>query len=318
MAASFDNIDHHTVMTRLRRRVGDRKVCRVVLAFLKAGILDHGVFRRTNTGTPQGGILSPLLANIVLSAIEERYGRYVKWSRRKDGKPYVRPGYELRKFRHRERVAGRPVYLPIRYADDFVVLVTGSEEQARAEKETLRAFLQEELKLGLSEEKTHVTDLTKGFIFLGHRVRLRWDDRWGYWPRLEIPKDRIKDFRRRIKQRTSRRRVHERLQDVIDDLNPLLLGWGRFYQHCYNAKAIFARIDHYVWDRLWRWLKKKHPKTPRRRIYRTYWKRLPNRNRSVWTDTRPVAIVADLKVGRHDLVKLRYPDYAMDTGKPGA
>jgi hypothetical protein len=293
-------------------------VCRVVLAFLKAGILDRGAFRRTNTGTPQGGILSPLLANIVLSAIEERYGRYVKWSRRKDGKPYVRPGYELRKFRHRERVAGRPVYLPIRYADDFVVLVTGSEEQARFEKETLRAFLQEELKLSLSEEKTHVTDLTKGFIFLGHRVRLRWDDRWGYWPRLEIPKDRIKDFRRRIKQRTSRRCVHKSLQDVIDDLNPLLLGWGRFYQHCYNAKAIFARMDHYVWDRLWRWLKKKHPKTPRRRIYRTYWKRLPNRNRSVWTEKRPTAIMADLKVGRHDLVKLRYPDYAMDTGKPGA
>jgi RNA-directed DNA polymerase len=314
----FDNIDHHTVMTRLRRRVADRKVCRVVLAFLKAGILDRGAFRRTKTGTPQGGILSPLLANIVLSAIEERYGRYVKWSRRKDGKPYVRPGYELRKFRHRERVAGRPVYLPIRYADDFVVLVTGSEEQARFEKETLRTFLQEELKLSLSEEKTHVTDLTKGFIFLGHRVRLRWDDRWGYWPRLEIPKERIKEFRRRIKQRTSRRCVHKSLQDVIDDLNPLLLGWGRFYQHCYNAKAIFARMDHYVWDRLWRWLKKKHPKTPRRRIYRTYWKRLPNRRRSVWTEKRPVAIMADLKVGRHDLVKLRYPDYAMDTGKPGA
>ena len=116
----FDNIDHHTVMTRLRRRIGDRKVCQVVLAFLKAGLLDNGAFRRTERGTPQGGILSPLLANIVLAAIEDLYGRYVRWSRRKDGKPYVRPGTELRKFRHRERKAGRPVYLPIRYADDCV------------------------------------------------------------------------------------------------------------------------------------------------------------------------------------------------------
>ncbi len=73
-----------------------------------------------------------------------------------------------------------------------------------------------------------------------------------------------------------------------------------------------------MWGRLWRWLKKKHPKTSRRRIYRKYWKRLPNRNRSVWTDERPVAIVADLKVGRHNLIKLRYPDYAMDAEKPGA
>lgn len=314
----FDNIDHHTVMTRLRRRIKDRKVCQVVLAFLKAGILERGAFQRTDTGTPQGGILSPLLANIVLSAIEERYHRYVKWSRRKDGQPYVRPGDELRKFRHRERKAGRPVYLPIRYADDFVVLVTGSEDQARAEKDALAAFLAEDLKLTLAEEKTHVTDLTKGFIFLSHRVRLRWDDRWGYWPRLEIPKDRIKGLHRRIKQLTTRCSILKSLQDIIDEINPLLMGWGRYYQHCYNAKAIFHRIDYYVWDRLWRWLKKKHPKTSRRQIYRKYWKRLPNRNRSIWTDLRPVAIMADLKVGRHDLIKLRYPDYAMDTGKPGA
>lgn len=314
----FDNIDHHTVMTRLRRRVKDRKVCRVVLAMLKAGILEQGAFQRTETGTPQGGILSPLLANVVLSAIEERYDRYVKWSRRQDGQPYARPGYELRKFRHRERKAGRPVYLPIRYADDFVVLVTGTQEQARAEKEDLAAFLAGELKLTLAEEKTHVTDLTQGFQFLGHRVRLRWDDRWGYWPRLEIPKDRIKDLHRRIKQLTPRRSILKRLQDIIDELNPLLLGWGRYYQHCYNAKAIFHRNDYYVWDRLWRWLKKKYPKTSRRQIYRQYWKRLPNRNRSVWTDFRPVALMADLKVGRHDLSKLSYPDYALNTGKPGA
>jgi RNA-directed DNA polymerase len=255
-------------------------------------------------------VLSPLLANIVLSTIEERYDRYVKWSRRKDGKPYVRPGYELRKFRHRERKAGRPVFLPIRYADDFVVLVTGTEEQTRDEKDALAAFLQEELKLTLSPEKTHVTALTEGFIFLGHRVRLRWDDRWGYWPRLEIPKDRIKDFRRRIKLRTNRHHIHLSLQDVIDDLNPILMGWGRFYQHCYGAKAVFTLLDHYVWDRIWRWLKKKHPKTPQRVLYRRYWRRLPFRNRSVWTDIRPVSIMADLKVGRHNLISLRYPDYA--------
>jgi hypothetical protein len=67
------------------------------------------------------------------------------------------------------------VFLPIRYADDFVVLVTGTEEQARAEKEELAVFLREEMKLTLSPEKTHVTSLTEGFVFLGHRVRLRWD-----------------------------------------------------------------------------------------------------------------------------------------------
>jgi group II intron reverse transcriptase/maturase len=314
----FDNIDHHAVMTRLRRRVRDHKVGRLVRAFLKAGILHQGVFRHTKRGTPQGGILSPLLANIVLSAIEERYGRFTKWSRRKDGKPYAHPGQELRKHRRRERKAGRTVFLPIRYADDFVILVYGTEEHAHIEKEALAVFLEEELKLTLSPEKTQVTALTKGFLFLGHRIRLRWHDHCGYWPRLEIPKDRIKDLRRRIKHLTTRRRILLALQDIIDDINPLLMGWGRYYQHCYGAKSVFQRMDHYVWDRIWRWLKKKHPRTSRRRVYRKYWKRLPNRNRSIWTDETPVAIVADLKVGRHNLARLEYPDYAMDTGKPGA
>jgi len=99
-------------------------------------------------------------------------------------------------------------------------------------------------------------------------------------------------------------------QEVIDALNPVLLGWGRFYQHCYGAKQVFSRIDHYVWDRLRRWLRKKYPKTPRLVIRRRYWRRLPGRARYRWVDQRPVAIVADLKVGRHDLLKMRMPDYA--------
>jgi hypothetical protein len=277
---------------------------------LKAGVLSESALVRTKAGTPQGGVLSPLLANITLSVIEERYARYVKWSRRKDGKPYVRPGNELRKFRHREREAGRPVYLPIRYADDFVVLVTGTKEHASAEKDALAGFLADDLKLTLSPEKTRITALTEGFTFLGHRVRLRWDDRWGYWPRIEIPKHRIKDIRYRIKQWTTLGRQRLSFQQVIDDLNPLLLGWGRFYQHCYGAKTVFAKIDHYVWDRLRRWLRKKFPKTSRMAIRRRYWRKLPDRNRYCWIDQRPVAFVADLKVGRHNLVRLRYPAYA--------
>jgi group II intron reverse transcriptase/maturase len=305
----FDNIDHHHVMTRLRRRVVDLRVTRLVRTFLKAGVLSEGAFMRTDAGTPQGGILSPLLANITLARIEERYTRYVSPRLTRDGRPYARPGDAIRKFRHYERKAGRPVFLPIRYADDFVVLVNGTEEQARAEKEALAALLRDEMKLTLSPEKTRITALTEGFEFLGHRVRLRWDDRWGYWPRIEIPKARIKDFRYRIKQHTTRGHTRLSFQEVIDALNPVLLGWGRFYQHCYGAKQVFTRIDHYVWDRLRRWLRKKFPKTPRLAIRRRYWRRLEGRARYRWVDKRPVAIVADLKVGRHDLLSMGSPDY---------
>jgi hypothetical protein len=72
-------------------------------------------------------------------------------------------------------------------------------------------------------------------------------------------------------------------------------------------KTVFAKIDHYVWDRLRRWLRKKFPKTSRMAIRRRYWRKLPDRNRYCWIDQRPVAFVADLKVGRHNLVRLRYP-----------
>lgn len=314
----FDNIDHHSVMVRVRKRVADVKVCRLVRAFLKAGVLSEGSFLRTSSGTPQGGILSPLLANIVLTAIEERYTRFLV-ARPKRTEKHARPGDAIRIYRHNERKAGRPVFLPIRYADDFVVLVSGEERHARLEKEELARYLADELKLTLSDEKTRVTSLTEGFLFLGHRVRIRWDERWGHWPRIEIPKDKVKDLRYEIKQLTNRGHTHLAFQQVIDALNPVLLGWGRFYQHCYGAKKVFSRVDHYVWDRLRRWLRKKNPMMPRLEIRRRYWRRLGNRPRFRWVDRRPVAIVADLKVGRHKLGTLRYPDYAsLDTGEPGA
>jgi group II intron reverse transcriptase/maturase len=307
----FDNIDHHRVMAALRERIRDVKVGRVVRAHLKAGVLSEETFLRTPAGTPQGGILSPLLANVVLSAIERRYERFIAPRRTRDGKAYARPGDAIRRFRHFERKAGRPVFLPVRYADDFVVLVAGTEDCARAEKEELACYLREELKLTLSEEKTRVRALTEGFQFLGHRVRIRWDERWGYWPRIEIPKEKINDLRYRIKQMTNRGHTHRSFQEVIDALNPVLRGWGYFYQHCYYAKDHFSRVDHYVWDRLRRWLRKKYPKSPRLEVRRRYWRRIGDRPRFRWVDERPVFIVSDIKVRRHSLAKLGYPDYAM-------
>ena len=223
----------------------------------------------------------------------------------------------MRNFRYLERKKGRLVLLPIRYADDFVILVSGTREQAEAEKQSLARFLHETLRLTLSPEKTHVTGLEDGFEFLGHRVRLRWDDRWGYWPRIEIPRDKIKSVRYRIKQMTARGHLHLSFQEVIDALNPVLLGWARFYQHCYGAKVVFTQTDHYVWDRLCRWLRRKHRGASHRELRRRYWRR--DRTRYCWADCRPVALLARLKVGRHNLAAMRYPDFTyVDAGEPGA
>ena len=124
----FDHIGHHPLMSRLRRRIGDGKVTRLVLAFLKSGILSEEQFSRTDAGTPQGGILSPLLANIALSAIEERYERHV-WPRR-TSTDLTDPGRITRRANERraaDRRRGLPILVPVRYADDFILLVTAGK-----------------------------------------------------------------------------------------------------------------------------------------------------------------------------------------------
>src|SRR5438309_7402181 len=111
-------------MVRIRRRVGDSKVNRLVGAFLKAGVLSEGNFVRSDAGTPQGGILSPLLANIALGVIEERYERHVSQrriapTRRNAASPERRANNARRDDRNR----GNTIVFPIRYADDFLLLV---------------------------------------------------------------------------------------------------------------------------------------------------------------------------------------------------
>jgi RNA-directed DNA polymerase len=187
----FDNIDHHGLMKRVRRRIGDRKLSRLVLAFLKSGVLAETQFMRTDSGTPQGGILSPLLANIALSAIEERY-EWLAWPRttpprrRNQGwKPPAtfddvakRAAYN----RAHNKRSGRPVFMPIRYADDFIILVSPPDDAlgdehgqqlAEQEKAALAAALERELGLQLSVEKTLITPGTSSIRFLGHHIKVR-------------------------------------------------------------------------------------------------------------------------------------------------
>jgi len=128
----FDNIDHHALMERVRRRIGDGKVSRLVLSFLKAGVLTKEQFLRTDAGTPQGGILSPLLANIALTAIEERYERHV-WPRRTptlltDPAAITRRATAARGTDRRRR---RCVFMPVRYADDFIICNRSAEYLSR-------------------------------------------------------------------------------------------------------------------------------------------------------------------------------------------
>jgi group II intron reverse transcriptase/maturase len=308
----FDSLSWHQIMERIRCRSADRKVNRLIWMFLKAGVLAEDQFIRTDAGTPQGANLSPLLANIALEVIEERYGRWVQWD-----KPYDEGVKAAANARKRDRTAGRPVFFPIRYADDFVVLVSGTYEDALKEKEALAAHLKHAAKLILSEEKTHITPLEKGFEFLGHRIRMTWDDRYGWSPRIEIPKKKVSDIRYRIKQWTTRSMTRWSLAYILRNVNPMLRGWGQFYRHCTGAKHIFYSVDWYVGDRLWRWMRKKYPEASVKELMRSRRLSTIRRGYRTWHEGRQEQfLMGSLTVERYALERMRRPDYAVVSGEP--
>ncbi|MGH9447132.1 MAG: group II intron reverse transcriptase/maturase, partial [Terriglobia bacterium] len=236
----FDQISHHHLMDRLRARVGDRRVTRLVGRFLKAGALAEDQFIRTNNGTPQGGIASPLLANIALSTIEERYERWVDHRTKLYAHRTCDGITAARRARHADRKAGRCVFLPVRYADDFILLVSGTKEDALAEKSALAAYLRETTGLELSAEKTKVTALTDGFDFLGFHVSAHWNKCYGYGTRIQIPKAKAADLRHRVKQLTGRNTARVSLGEKLQELNPILRGWANYYRYCAYAGNVFT------------------------------------------------------------------------------
>jgi RNA-directed DNA polymerase len=247
----FDAIDPHRLMDRVRRRIGDRKVLRLIRAFLKAGVLIEGAIRHPATGTPQGGVMSPLLANIYLTSLDERYGRWTP----QPGEP---PTNAVSR-RRRDRQLGKPTFYMVRYADDFVLLATGSRADVEAERDALAQFLDEELRLELSKEKTLITSPGAGFLFLGYRVvqtrSCRTTQPVG---NLRIPRQKLQDLRREIKQRTARRTIGRSLKELIWTLNPLITGWRTYFQYATGAYREFHKLDDWMWRRIMRWLKKKH------------------------------------------------------------
>jgi group II intron reverse transcriptase/maturase len=314
----FDNINHHHLMDRLRNRVADRRVMRLVGKFLKAGVLAEDQFLRTDDGTPQGGIISPLLANIALSAIEERYERWtdqrtkIQARRQRDGAAAANGA------RNRDRKAGRCVFLPVRYADDFVVLVSGTQDDALAEKTALAEYLRRTTGLELSPEKTKITAMTDGFEFLGFHVTMRWDKRYGYGPRVEIPKAKAADLRRKVKQLTMGNTMVS-LGDKLQEINPILRGWANYYRYCARAGRVFTSLDWYIGDRLWRWMRKKRPTARVRDILAS---REPSRRRTtrrLWRDG-PIEqhLLAWTPVGRFRLAWMGLPAFTMSSGEPDA
>jgi group II intron reverse transcriptase/maturase len=315
----FDNIDHHQLMKRVRARVIDGKVTRLIAQFLKAGVLADGFLLPTDKGTPQGGVISPLLANIALGIIEERYERWTHHRRKIQTRRKCDARTAAMRARMTDRKAGRAVFFSVRYADDFVVLVSGTRGQAEQEKADLAKYLNESMKLDLSIEKTRVSDLTEGFQFLSQRVRYKWHPRFGYMPRIEIPTSKRADLRYTVKQMTTRATTQWSLSELLQRLNPILRGWGNYYRFCTGASRQFAALDFYVGDCIWRWLMKKHKNLHRKRTRLARVSSLVRPTRKVWREGNVEQfLLSMLRVERFRRGWMRTPAYTGVPGEPDA
>nr|WP_292277929.1 group II intron maturase-specific domain-containing protein [Mesorhizobium sp.] len=279
---------------------------------------DHQ-FLRTDNGTPQGGIISPLLSNIVLSAIEERYERWT------DHRTKLYPHRKIdgvtaaRSARGSDRKAGRCIFLPVRYADDFILLVSGTREEALAEKSALAEYLRETTGLELSPEKTKVTALIEGFDFLGFRLGAYWNKCYGFGTRVQVPKHKVADLRHRIKQLTKRNTTLVSLEEKLQEINPILRGWANYYRYCAYACDVFTSLDWYVGDRIWRWLRYKRPKASAHELQASRGPSQLRCTRTVWRDGfSEQFLLAMTPSCRYRLAWMGTPEFAMSSGEPDA
>lgn len=254
--ACFDRLPHRLIVDEVGRRIADKRVLALVRLFLKAGLMtETGRLKRTVTGTPQGGIASPLLANIALSALDRHYEADWREMSRYDGRR-----------QHLQRT-GHPTYRLVRYADDLLLLVRGTRKQAQALLEQL-AGRAEALGLQLKPEKTAVTHIDEGFLFLGQRIvrRPKGKKRYVY---TFVSNEALASARRKVKALTGRSTLNMELSELIAALNPVLRGWGNYFRHA-AAKRTLEYLGYYAWWRVGRWLRKKHPRLTWKQIQRRY------------------------------------------------
>ena len=256
--ACFDTIDHVALLDRVRLRITDKKVLALVKAFLKAGVMTAtGNREETLTGTPQGGILSPLLANIALSVLDEHFDR--QWWQ-------TMSTWHQRDRRRRQGVGSWKL---VRYCDDFVIVVRGQRHHAEALRDEVTQVIAP-LGLRLASDKTRVVGIDDGLDFLGFHIRRMrkrgTNKRYVY----TVPSRKaIAAVTAKVSARTSRSTLHLDLDELLLGLNRTLQGWANYFRHGVS-KAVFSKIDYHAWRRIGTWIRRKHGRISWREVRRRF------------------------------------------------
>jgi len=221
----FDTIDHDLLLEMVERRVGDVRVMRLIRAWLKAGVMEEGKVTHPDRGSPQGGVVSPLLSNIFLNEVDRQ------WCKAGDAN-------------------GGSVRL-VRYADDMVLLAR-TERGAQEAWERLQTQFAG-LRLVVNQEKSRITTVWQGFAFLGFEFRRQPGRALLLWPREKS----CRNIRHRVREVVRSFRSNERLDVVIKKLNPVLNGWCTYFR-VGNSNRVFHKVDWAVRSELQLWLRRKH------------------------------------------------------------
>jgi len=262
----FDNISHEWMINNIPT---DKSILR---KWLKAGFIENKSLFPTEAGTPQGGIISPVLANMTLDGLEALLTARFKRTGKKN------------RF--------NPMVHLVRYADDFIITGSTKELLENEVKPLVEEFLASR-GLALSQEKTRITHIEEGFDFLGQNVR-KYNGKLLIMPSKKSVLKHLGDIRETIKGYKTIK------QDVlIVKLNPIIRGWANYHQHIV-AKETFGKVDHEIWKCLWQWAKRRHPNKGKRWIVEKYWHRNGSRG---WVfgqkDGRTLLRAADTPIRRH-------------------
>jgi RNA-directed DNA polymerase len=289
----FDNISHEFLL----ETIGDFPARKIIEYWLKAGYVDNGVFNETKSGTPQGGIISPLLANIALHGLESVLG--IKWYQRKDSKG--NKSWENRSNR-----------TLVRYADDFVIMCESKQDAIKAKEET-KLWLRER-GLILSPEKTKITEAMEGFDFLGWNFRHYkvTNTKSGIKTLIKPSQESIKSVQQNLKECFVKHRGNE-VALLIKDANAIIRGWCEYHKGAVSSE-VFDSLDNWLYGVQKKWVKRRTPRMSKKdRASRYFGKFNPNSDSKwVFGDKNTGAYMLRFswtRIQRHEMIKHNYsPD----------